>query len=500
LVHDLVGTKVPIQGETVLAGHQVAGSSRAIRRAVASLISTPAIALAAVVLGAFAAPASAAVRSTSGAAPMVVPGSATVLSGTSLQALLASAHLGASTPTVPAVPLEKLEAPKLAGLLAGLTPINQLTGLPLPGLPPSTLGAAGLNASLQHAIEHAVAAGDTLGQVLSAKGLSTYLGESLMTTLGTAVEPAVTLLLKKTVEEVLAEGLATTSVTALTSSLLNEAARPTTLAETLVGAFDAATVQTRTGSLPAAAPVQSLTLEELATQLSLTRQALAEQLGAPTLPGSAPVTLSQLEGGHELALVRGAGGLIAGVLTNATEEAGPLEEVVEPIKETIEEEVTKPVEETIKGVGGGLEGLTGKGGGGGGTPSGTTTITNVAGSPGRTTVVLSSPPAPATGAGSHAAAATGKIKLISRHVKGAVATLVLSVPSAGRLKIVGNGVRAISRSLLRSQRVTVRVGLTKARAARLHAHRHRSVKVALRASFAPLSGAKSSVATRVALR
>jgi hypothetical protein len=483
----------------VPTSRKLAGRSNAARRLGASLISLAALALVATWGCASAGASSTGGAPRAGASPIVVPASATPLSGASLQALLASVHLGASTPSVPAVTLEKLEAPKLAHLLAGLAPINQLAGLSLAGLPPTTLGATGLQTSLLHAIEEAVGAGKTLGQLLSGKGLSPYLATSLTTALKTPVEPVVQLLLKKSVEEVLAEGLATTSVSGLTNALLSEAAQPTTLAEALVASFDAATVHTLAGSAPAAAPVQSLTLGELATQLSLTPQALAEQLGQPTLPVSTPVTLSQLQDGHELALLRGVGAVAAGLLTKATEEAGPLEEIIEPVKETVEEKVIKPVEETIKGISGEIEGGGGKGGGG--TPPGTTTITNVAGSPGSTTVVLGSPGSGATPSASRpAAAATGKIKLISRHVKGAVATLVLLVPSPGRLNVAGSGMRPVARSLLRSQRVTVRVGLTKARAAWLRGHRHRSLKVGLRASFAPISGSRSAVATRVALR
>jgi hypothetical protein len=477
----------------VPTGLTLAGACSATRRIAVSLLSGATLALVAVLPSAPASASATSGASLGGASPIIVPGSATPLSGSSLQALLAGAHLGPSTPTIPAVSLETLEVPKLAHLLAGLTPIDQLAGLSLLGLPPTTLGAAGLESALQHAIEKAVAAGDTLGQLLSAKGLSPYLGESLTSALGTAVEPAVTLLLKRSVEEVLAEGLATTSVAQLTSSLLGGATHPTALGEALVRSFDAATVQSHAGSLPAAAPVQSLTLEELASQLSLTPHALAEQLGQTpsTLPASTPVTLSQLQDGNELALLRSVGGLTAGVLT-------PLEEVTEPIKETVEEKVVKPVEETIKGVTGEIEGLAGKAGGAGG---GTTTITNVSGAPGQTTVVVgSAAPAPPLAGSSPTAKTTGKIKLISRRVRGAVATLVLSVPSSGRLNVSGSHMRPVARNLLRSQRVTVRIGLSSARAKVLRAHPHRSLKVALRASFAPTSGSRSSLATRVVLR
>jgi hypothetical protein len=455
-----------------------------------------ALALLALPTSASAGASSAGGASRAGASPIIVPGSATPLSSPAVQELLSGVPLGSG---LSAVPLSTLDAPALAKLLAALPHISTLATLSNLG---SALGVKGLETSLQHAIEEAVGAGDTLGQLLSAPGLSPALVAGLTTALGTPVEPLVKLLSGgKAVEQVVAEGLATTNVTALSGALLNESeAEPAHhLAQALTKAFNPTTVHTLTGSLPAAAPVQSLTLGELAAQLSLTPKALAEELGQTTtsLPLSTPITLSTLENGKQLGLLRGVAGLAAGVLTKATEEAGPIEEIIEPVKETVEEKVIKPVEETIKGVTGEIGGGGGKGGGG--TPGGTTTITNVGGSSGSTTNVLGSPGSGTT-PGASRPAATGKIKLISRHVKGAVATLVLLVPSPGRLNVAGSGMRSVARSVLRSQRVTVRVGLTKARAAWLRAHRHRSLKVALRASFAPISGSHSAVATRVALR
>jgi hypothetical protein len=239
-------------------------------------------------------------------------------------------------------------------------------------------------------------------------------------------------------------------------------------------------VQTRTGSLPTGAPVQSLTLEELATQLSLTPQALAEQLAQPTLPGSTPVTLSPLEGGHELALLSGVGGLTAGLLTKATE-------------------LPESLEETATGLPGGTKGGSGGGGAGDG---GDTTVVNSTSSGGSTTIVAGPPEtAPSSAAApSHAGTPALRLKLVSRRVKGTVATLVLEVPAAGRLHVGASGMRSVTRTLRKAARVTVRIGLTTARAAELRRRRHAASKVTLRASFVALGGAKSSVVTRVVLR
>jgi hypothetical protein len=453
----------------------LAASRNAFPRRTALQLSVLALALVALL------PSASAGASPTSASPIIVPGSAEALSDAALQELLSGVPLGSGAS---AVPLSTLDAPALAKLLAALPQISTLSTLSNLGTP---LGLGGLETSLRHATEKAVGAGDTLGQLLSGGGLSPGLVESLTTALGTPVEPLVKVLFAgKTVEQVVAEGLAATSVTALTGALLAEAeaqVEPAHLAEALVKSFNPTTVHTTTGSLPSGAPVQSLTLQELAAQLSLTPKALAEQLGqaTTTLPASTPVTLSTLENGQQLALLRGTDGLVGGVLT-------PLEEVIEPVKEKLQETI-EPIKEKVEGV------VSGGSDGGGGT----TTVTNVAGSTGPTTVVLN-PAAASPAASSPTTAAIGRIKLISRRVKGAVATLVLWVPSPGRLKVVGSGMRSVWRNLVRSQRVTVRVSLTKARVARLRRRRHRSVKVALRASFAPSAGPRSSVATRVTLR
>jgi hypothetical protein len=100
----------------------------------------------------------------------------------------------------------------------------------------------------------------------------------------------------------------------------------------------------------------------------------------------------------------------------------------------------------------------------------------------------------------HAATPVAKLKLVSRRVKGSAVTLVLQVPAAGRLHVGASGMRSITRTLPRAGRVTVRIGLTKTRAAQWRRHGRRRLNVTLKASFVAVAGAKSSVVMRVVLR
>jgi hypothetical protein len=458
------------------ADHHVARFSLAISRAIAPFVSTAAIVLAATVpgaiaLAAFAPAASAAQRSTGGASSTVVPGGATALSATSLEELLANVRVGGAG----GMTLGQLEAPVLANQLAAVSGVHALSGLPFLG------GVSGLESALQQAIEKGVSAEAPLGQLLSAKGLAKGLTESLTSAIGSPAEPAVQLLLKKSVEEVLAEGFATTTVAGLLEAQLAQAKNPTQLAGAVMAAANPTTVHTLVGSAPTTEPVESVTLGELAVRLGITPQALAEALGktTATLPASTPAAVSTLQDGRELALLRGVDGLTAGLLTKATE-----------LPETLEE--------TVGGVPGGAKGSAGAGGGAGGG----TTVVDSTSSGGSTTIVAGSPAtAPPSAAPSlHAATPVAKLKLVSRRVKGSAVTLVLQVPAAGRLHVGARGMRSITRTLPRAGRVTVRIGLTKTRAAQWRRHGRRRLNVTPKASFVAVGGAKSSLATRVALR
>ena len=131
----------------------------------------------------------------------------------------------------------------------------------------------------------------------------------------------------------------------------------------------------------------------------------------------------------------------------------------------------------IKGAGESV-GITGGTGG----PGGTSTVTVQGSTP---------PPATAPNAGV-AAASAGKLKVLSHSFKGHRATIVVQVPSAGMLTLSGKRLRAVRHETAKSERVTLHPALTRAGAASVRKSRHRSLKVPIKVSFKPVSGASSS--------
>lgn len=169
----------------------------------------------------------------------------------------------------------------------------------------------------------------------------------------------------------------------------------------LVKALEATThlpVASLIESLPTGVPVQNLDVAELASTLSKTPQQLAESLGQTlsTLPETASAATQALSGGDELALLKGLEGLDFGL-----------------------------VERTPAG------GATGGNGGNGGTPAPGTIVVNVPAS--------SASSAGATPVAAASASAAGKVEIVSHNVSDRKATLVVQVPSAGRLTVSGNG-------------------------------------------------------------
>jgi hypothetical protein len=93
--------------------------------------------------------------------------------------------------------------------------------------------------------------------------------------------------------------------------------------------------------------------------------------------------------------------------------------------------------------------------------------------------------------------ATAKIELLSKKVKGDVVTLVLRVPTAGRLTLTGHDVRSVVEQADGAERVTLRTVLRKADAASLRRHRHH-LEVKLNVAFTGIGGQRSSITTGVA--
>jgi hypothetical protein len=152
----------------------------------------------------------------------------------------------------------------------------------------------------------------------------------------------------------------------------------------------------------------------------------------------------------------------------------------------------------IDGVGG-TGGLGGSGGGGGTPPAGSSGLTFVV-SPAPVVVQnFAAPSAPAGApAGTAAASPTGKVKIISRKVKGRTVTVLVYVPAAGRLTLTGKGVASQARNVLKAERLTVTTKLTRAAIASVRRHSHLNVQ--LTAAFGPLTGASSKATTLVGFR
>jgi hypothetical protein len=219
-------------------------------------------------------------------------------------------------------------------------------------------------------------------------------------------------------------------------------------------------------------------LEELAPALGTTPQNLSAKLPALTAPLS--------KGGQLVSLVEGVGGLSLGVLGGSGAE-GPKSPKVP---------VGPKGSEGSQGSGGsgGASGQDSDGGSGGSGGSDTA---------GTTMVLVSVLPAaaPTTGGSSAAARSTtakklAKVKILSHKVNGRVATLVVQVPSAGRLTLSGAGARSVSQKVGKAGRVTIEVVLSKVGTASLRKH-HNRLKVKFKAAFKPSSGAASTATATV---
>jgi hypothetical protein len=222
------------------------------------------------------------------------------------------------------------------------------------------------------------------------------------------------------------------------------------------------------------------TAGSLATKLGASQEGLAAHLGVPAeqLTTNAPATIAEL----------GSTGKVMGVVASARKLALSL------------------LEPEGSGSGGGGNGGSGGGsgsGGSGGSGGGGNGGSGNAGSggsggnglPGGNLTVVVNTPSSSTLAAAGAGAGTKRARLtiLSHHVRGRVATLVLQVPAAGRVVLSGHGVRATSVRTRGGQRVTLTVTLAKGTAAALRrAHRHLSVR--LTATFLPAGGGGSATA------
>jgi hypothetical protein len=328
---------------------------------------------------------------------------------------------------------------------------EKLSELPgLEGIEPVTLERV-----VKEVIEALTGNGATLEQLLGGEGAK-ELQEKLIEALG-PLAGKLEELLGGTPLAKLEEALAGTPVSELLSELLSGSSEPKALIEQVLSGINPEVLRTLLGSVLSGAPVETSTLERLASDLGTTATALAEQLGktAETLPAAAAALVAPLANGEKLGIVNGGEGLTLGLIKSATETVG--------------------------------------GTGGNGAPG----SPGAPGTPGSSTTTAAPAPAPTTGT---AAAKPGKLKVLSHRFKGHRATIVVQVPSAGVLTVSGKRLHAARHETAKAERVTLHPSLTRAGAASVHKSHHRGVKVPIKVSFKPVSGASSSATVPVTYR
>lgn len=117
---------------------------------------------------------------------------------------------------------------------------------------------------------------------------------------------------------------------------------------------------------------------------------------------------------------------------------------------------------------------------------------------------LSAPISTATGPSGNlappsAAPPAGRVKLIRRSVKGHVATIVLHLPTSGRLTLSGQGLRRVAKTVARAGDMSLRVALTRAEIASLR-HRRAARALKLTVQFTPTAGSRSTAVTTLSFR
>ncbi|MGH2852795.1 MAG: hypothetical protein ACRDLF_01190, partial [Solirubrobacteraceae bacterium] len=434
-----------------------------------------------------AAAASAQGRSTASVLPRVAPGE--LLPAGELESLLST------------LPLNDLSAAQLAHYLAGLEGVSVLADLEVGLLSGKQLGVAGLEESLRKAIEQLGPAAK-LGELAQVKGLLPALETALEGKLGGLL--SVLLGALPGGEAGLKGALGSLSLDQLAGSLLSSTkpAEPlaTELSALAGGLFGELGTEGKLGGLLGSeltGPFAPMSVQEVAEELQTTSKAVSEELGqtAAQLPATATMLTAPLTKGKLMGVAPALDGLALGLLGGGTSET-PGED--EPGKKSGEgggkgsgEGKGGSGEGSGKGSGEGT-GSGGSGAGGQGGPGGT----GSGGSAGGVTVLLSLPASPTQGTAATAAHKAGKVTILSHRVRGGLATIVLRVPTAGRVSITGRGVRSAVRDAAKAERLTLRVSLSKAAASSLR-HSHRRLPVKLKASFKPTAGTGSSATITV---
>lgn len=382
------------------------------------------------------------------------------------------------------VPLKDLSATQLGALL------SQLPAL-------SSFPKGHLQEGLTKSIEALGGEGGMLGQLAGSSELLSKLNGQLGSLLYVVEFELLAALKGQSLSTVLGDALGSQGPSQILGGLLTTTLKPEELIGEVLSKSSPQKLEALLGSkLVAGEPFSLSNVGGLAADFGMTAEGLASDLDKTTtqLPAGVTALTAPLVDGKTLGVLNAVEGLDLALLGHGT---------------------------TPEGSGGGTGGTGGSGSGGGsggsgssggsggtggstgGAPGGTGGSGGSGGSspgtPGGTTLILDSSPSQGTvGQGSGAGSASAKLELLSRKVRGDVVTLVVRVPAAGRLTLAGRGVRPLSEQLDRGERVTVRTVLTKAGVASLRKHHHHRLKVELHASFEPLSGSSSAVATTVA--
>lgn len=374
-----------------------------------------------------------------------------------LLALLPTASSAASAPSVTLPPSGEVES------LLAKTPLGTLTAGKLaevlaqaPGL--EHVESATLEQAVEKVLAQLTAKGATLEELLHGEGAA-KLEQTLHELLGPLGG-----LLGTNPRAKIEEALSSTPAGELIGKLLGGSPEPQALLAQILQSLPAEKLQQLLGSLPTGEPVVRSTVEELAHQLATTGETLAGDFGdtVEQLPGTTMTLTTPLKDGETLAAVNAAKGVTLATIKSA--------------------------QETVGSTGGtGAPGSPGAPGSSGsaGSSSGSVTVT-------------ASGTQPAAPSGTVAGIKQGKLRVISHKVKRLSATIVLEVPSAGKLTATGRGASSISRETEQAERVTLHPSLTKASTSSLRKHRHKKVTVPLKIAFKQVGGATSTVTVSLA--
>jgi hypothetical protein len=409
-----------------------------------------------------------------------------------------------------ALPLGDISAAQLAHSLAALEGVSVLSELKLGLLGNKELGVVGLEESLRKAIEQ-LGPSATLGELVKVEDFLPELTEALEGKLGDL--GLLGLLLSELPDggsAVLEGALGSLNLEQLVGSLLKATTPHEQLADELAGLagglFGELGAEHRLegllGSSELAGGFAPKSVKEVAQQLDSTPLAVSEQLGqtAAQLPESTTMLTAPLKDGKLAGVAPAVKGLVTGVLSDVGEASEG--EGKEGGGKGGSGEGTGSGEGKGSGSGEGGQGSgsgagEGKGGAGEGKGAGGSGGQGSGGSSGSTTVLLTVPGA-SSPTGSAAKQRVGKVSILSHRVRGRVATVVLRVPAAGTATLAGKWVRGASKQAARAERLTLRVGLTRAASASLRHHRRLAVR--LNASFHPTGGSISSATATVFFR